>query len=79
MTPAMDNEITEQRTRLDEDEYSSLTVDELADLIEKDPAAIAELRRLILEGLESGDDGEADDAWLESLKDGVRQRAAIRK
>lgn len=49
-------------------------------LVENDPAAIAELRRLILEGLESIEEAneEADDDWLESLVEGVRQRAAAR-
>lgn len=78
MTPAI-NESTEQLTRPDNDEHVVLTADQLADLIENDPVAIRALRQLILEGLESGDDGEADDDWLESLKDGVRQRAASRK
>ncbi len=79
MTPELENEATEQRARPEDGEHAGLTADELADQIENDPAAIRALRQLILDGLESGDDGEADDEWFESLKEGVRQRAAARK
>lgn len=52
----------------------------LAELIENNPAALAELRRLLLEGLESIEEAteEADDDWLQSLVEGIRQRAAAR-
>ena len=79
MTPAI-NESTAQLTRPDNDDHVVLTADQLADLIENDPVAIAELRRLILEGLESIEEAyeEADDEWLESLVERVRQRSAAR-
>lgn len=79
MAPAIDNESTEQLTRPNNDEHVALTADQFAELINDDPEAIRALRELILEGLESGDDGEADDEWLDSLMDGVRQRATSRK
>lgn len=52
----------------------------LEELIRDDPAAVAELRRLLLEGLEGIEDTavEADDDWLESLGKGIRARAAAR-
>ncbi len=54
--------------------------DELADRIASHPEALAELRRLICEGLEGSvvacDDEEA---WLASLADGIRSRAAARE
>lgn len=76
MTPALNNERTGSLTGQDSEPDANLGADKLADLIEKDPTAITALRQLILAGLESGDDGEAGDEWLESLKDGVRQRTA---
>ncbi len=79
MAPALDTETTAQRAPLANHGRAALTSDVSADLIEKDPVAIRVLRQLILEGLESGDDGEADDGWLEFLKEGVRQRAACHK
>ncbi len=54
----------------------TFATDPLAGLIEQDTVAREGLRRLILDGLESGEEGDADDAWLDSLKEGVRQRAA---
>jgi hypothetical protein len=60
-------------------EPSAYSADGLADLIEQDAAAMEGLRQLILDGLESGEEGEADQVWLDSLKDGVRQRAAARR
>ncbi len=50
--------------------------DPLAGPIEQDTVAREGLRRLILDGLESGNEGDADEAWLDALKEGVRQRAA---
>lgn len=76
MTPALTNEQTGSFTRQDSEPDANRMADQLADLIEKDPTAISALRQLILAGLESDDDGEADDEWLESLKDGIRQRTA---
>ncbi len=53
--------------------------DVLLDHLASDPAALEALRSLILEGLEGPimacDD---DDAWLASLADGIRSRAAAR-
>ncbi len=60
-------------------EPNAHTADGLADLIEQDAAAIEGLRELILDGLESGEEGEADQVWLDSLKEEVRQRAAVRR
>ncbi len=50
----------------------------LGNLIEKDPAAAAELRRLLAEGLESGEEGEVNDEWWASLAASIRERAAAR-
>ncbi len=54
--------------------------DDLADRIAGDPEALAEFRRLICEGLEGEivacDD---DEAWLASLADDIRSRAAARR
>lgn len=79
MAPASENRASSKRASPDDDDHVSLTADALADRIEKDPAATLALRRLILEGIESGDAGEADDDWIESLMAGVRQRAAPQK
>lgn len=50
------------------------------DVLASDSAAVASLRRLILEGLEGidGTEEEADDAWLDSLSERIRQKAALR-
>ena len=79
MTSALDNATSLACRQLENAERGTWTADQLAVLIENDPSAIRALRQLIVEGLESGDDGEADDNWLESLKTGVKQRAASRK
>ncbi len=54
--------------------------DDLAERIAGDPEALAEFRRLIFEGLE-GEIVECDDdeAWLASLADDIRSRAAARR
>lgn len=79
MTQVFDKEVTAHLPFLDAQENFAFTADALAGLIEKDGSALRALRQLILEGLESGDDGEADDQWLASLMEGVRQRAASGK
>ena len=55
-----------------------LAADQLADQIAAHPEAQAALRRLICEGLDGDVDGEVDDAWLASLAEGIRSRAANR-
>ncbi len=53
--------------------------DALLDQIASDPAALEALRSLILEGLEGPIVACDDhDAWLASLADGIRSRAAAR-
>lgn len=54
--------------------------DELANRIASSPEALAELRRLICEGLEGSlVECEHDEAWLASLAEGIRSRAAARR
>ncbi len=78
MTPALGNEAAEQEIQLGGDDSLAMTADQLADLIEKDPAAIRALRQLILEGLESGEEGEVNEEWWLTMAEGVRERAAAR-
>ncbi len=49
------------------------------DLLQNDPAASAELRRLLVEGLESGVEGEVNDEWWQSLAEGVQKRTLARR
>ncbi len=51
----------------------------LADQAEEDPLAVMVLRSLIQEGLDAVTKGEANDAWLESLQQGVTRRAAAKQ
>ena len=53
-------------------------IDDLAGRIAGNPEALSALRRMIQEGLDNGIEGEADDAWLASLAEGIRSRAALR-
>ena len=53
-------------------------IDDLAGRIAGNPEALSALRRMIQEGLDNGIEGEADDAWLALLAEGIRSRAALR-
>lgn len=79
MTPLLPATRTIRAPRTGMTEPNAYSADGLVDLIEQDAAAIEGLRQLILDGLESGEEGEADQVWLDSLKEGVRQRAAGRR
>lgn len=57
---------------------ASASVDDLTSRIAGNPGALSALRRMVQEGLDNGIEGEADDAWLASLADGIRSRATAR-
>lgn len=80
MMPALHKDPT---TAPDTESFIAATAEAEAgfeDLLASDSAAVASLRRLILEGLEGidGTEEEADDAWLDSLDERIRQKAAPR-
>ena len=79
MTPLLPAARTVRAPRSRMTEPNAHSADGLAALIEQDAAAIEGLRQLILDGLESGEEGEAGQVWMDSLKEGVRQRAAARR
>ena len=80
MTPTLPDDLVDDHDRKKFMELTAEADRYLDYLVENDPAAIAELRRLIQEGMESIEEAaqEADDEWLESLMEGVRQRATAR-
>ena len=78
MTPTLPDELMDDQNLK---KFMELTADAdryLNDLFENDPAAAAELRRLLLEGLESGVEGEVNDEWWQSLIDGIQERERAR-
>ena len=79
MPPTHDNELAAQVLAKSEVDHASWASEQLADLIEQDPKAVEALRKLILEGLESGEEGEVNDEWWLSLADGIRARATARR
>lgn len=78
MTPALPDDLVDGP---DFKKFMELTAEAdryLDNLVENDPEALAELRRLLLEGLESGVEGELNEEWWQSLAEGIQKRARAR-
>ena len=78
MTPTLTDDLVNDRDLKKFEELTAEADRYLKDLIENDPAEVAELRRLLLEGLESGVEGEVNDEWWQSLVEGIKERERAR-